>query len=64
MTLEPTDVLAGGEEENTELRDMTRRFWVGAALSVPVFILAMWHTLPSAPGLGATRSCRAGRSLF
>jgi Cu+-exporting ATPase len=49
MTLEPTDVLAGAGEENTELRNMTRRFWVGAALSVPVFILAMWHILPSAP---------------
>src|SRR5437762_5143129 len=49
MTLEPRDVVAGNEEENKELRDMTRRFWAGAALSVPVFVLAMWHLLSSAP---------------
>jgi Cu+-exporting ATPase len=49
MTLEPKSPGPGGEEENAELRDMTRRFWFGAALSAPVFILAMSHTLPSAP---------------
>ena len=34
---------AGGEddEEDPELKDMTRRFWVGAALTLPVLILAM-----------------------
>jgi len=50
MTLEPKNILAGGEEENPELRDMTRRLWVGAALSLPVFIIAMWHLFPSSPG--------------
>ena len=50
MALEPKNILAGGEEENPELRDMTRRFWVGAALSLPVFILAMGHLFPSSPG--------------
>ncbi len=49
MALEPKNAVAGGEEENTELRDMTRRFWIGAALSLPVFILAMWHLLPAMP---------------
>ena len=49
MTLEPMTGVADGEEDNAELRDMTRRFWIGAALSLPVFILAMWHMLPSAP---------------
>jgi P-type Cu+ transporter len=48
MALEPVDSL-GGEEENAELRDMTRRFWIGAVLSAPVFVLAMWHMLPSVP---------------
>jgi len=48
MTLEPKNVIAG-TEENAELRDMTRRFWIGAVLSLPVFILAMAHILPSAP---------------
>ena len=49
MTLEPKNIVAGNDEENTELRDMTRRFRIGAALSVPVLILAMWHIVPSAP---------------
>jgi P-type Cu+ transporter len=49
MALEPKNVVAGGEAENTELRDMTRRLWIGAALSLPVFILAMWHLVPSSP---------------
>lgn len=29
------------EEKNEELIDMTRRFWVSTALSIPVFLLAM-----------------------
>ena len=49
MTLEPKNVVAGGEEDNTELRDMTRRFWIGAVLSAPVFVLAMAHMIPAAP---------------
>jgi Cu+-exporting ATPase len=49
MALEPKNVVAGGEEDNAELLDMTRRFWIGAALSLPVFIVAMWHIFPNAP---------------
>jgi P-type Cu+ transporter len=49
MALEPKNAAAGDGEENTELRDMTLRFLVGAALSVPVFILAMWHMVPGSP---------------
>ena len=49
MALEPKNIVAGGEEDNAELRDMTRRFWIGAALSLPVFIVAMWHIFPNAP---------------
>jgi Cu+-exporting ATPase len=49
MALEPKNVGGGGDEENTELRDMTRRLWIGAALSLPVFLLAMGHLVPSAP---------------
>jgi Cu+-exporting ATPase len=33
--------VAGAEEDNAELRDMTRRFWVSLALTVPVVVLAM-----------------------
>ncbi len=40
MTLEP--VLATAETgESPELRDMTRRFWIGAALTLPVLALEM-----------------------
>ncbi len=47
MALEPMAVTADtADEENAELRDMTRRFWTGAVLSVPVFILAMAHLVP------------------
>ena len=49
MALEPKNVSAGGDEDNGELRDMTRRFWIGAALSLPVFIVAMAHLFPGAP---------------
>ncbi len=28
-------------EDNTELKDMTRRFWLSAALALPVFVIAM-----------------------
>lgn len=47
MALEPKTVAAGTEEENAELRDMTRRFWIGAALTLPVFLLAMAHMIPA-----------------
>jgi Cu+-exporting ATPase len=49
MSLEPKGVVPESEGENAELRDMTRRFWIGAVLSAPVFVLGMWHLLPSAP---------------
>ncbi len=39
MALEPRTV--AGEEENSELVDMTRRFQVGTVLAVPLFLLAM-----------------------
>jgi Cu+-exporting ATPase len=33
--------VAGAEEDGAELRDMTRRFWVSAALSLPLLLIAM-----------------------
>jgi P-type Cu+ transporter len=39
MTLEPRT--AAAREENPELRDMTHRFWVGVALTVPLLAVAM-----------------------
>ncbi len=50
MALEPKSMSAGSDdEENTELREMTTRFRIGTALTVPVFFLAMAHMIP---GLG------------
>jgi Cu+-exporting ATPase len=47
MALEPKLATAGtDDDENAELRDMTRRFWMGAALALPVFLLAMAHLIP------------------
>ena len=40
MELEPK-YLDAEEEDDSELRSMTLRFWVGMALSIPVFLLAM-----------------------
>jgi Cu+-exporting ATPase len=50
MALEPETVTADSAP-NPELADMTRRFWVGLALSLPVLVLEMsthlagWHLL-------------------
>ena len=38
MALVPT---AGTADDDSELRDLTRRFWIGAVLTIPLFILAM-----------------------
>lgn len=45
MALEARDVSGAGEEENRELTDMSRRFWISTALSIPVFVMAMAHDL-------------------
>ena len=45
MALEPTTV-ALTDEENPELVDMRRRFWVSVTLAVPVFLLGMSDLLP------------------
>ena len=49
MALEPRTVSAAPEDENAELRDMTRRFWIGLALSVPLLAFAMSDMLPASP---------------
>jgi Cu+-exporting ATPase len=40
MALEPRTV-AASPEENPELRDMTRRFWVSFALTAPLMVISM-----------------------
>ena len=47
MALEPETVTA--EEDTAELDSMTRRFWVGAGLSFPLFIYAMGEMIPGKP---------------
>ncbi|MGE3780780.1 MAG: heavy metal translocating P-type ATPase, partial [Pirellulaceae bacterium] len=41
MALEPVTVETSGDEEDGELVDMQRRFWIAAALSVPIFLASM-----------------------
>jgi Cu+-exporting ATPase len=47
MALEPRTV--AGDEENLELRDMTRRFWASVALSVPIIAFMISDFLPGHP---------------
>jgi Cu+-exporting ATPase len=46
MTLEPVEVAADAGP-NLELVDMSRRFWVGLALALPVFALEMGGHIPA-----------------
>src|SRR5271168_2909033 len=46
MTLEPVKA-AAEVGENHELTNMTRRFWIGSALTVPVFVLEMGGHIPA-----------------
>jgi len=48
MALEPRTVSLD-DEPSEELRDMSRRFWFSAALTSPVFLLAMSEMLPGRP---------------
>lgn len=42
-------IMVSEEEDTTELDDMTRRFWVSALLSLPLFIYAMGDLIPGRP---------------
>ncbi|MFZ0422386.1 MAG: heavy metal translocating P-type ATPase [Xanthobacteraceae bacterium] len=46
MALEPVDATAD-VGENHELTDMSRRFWVGLVLALPVFVLEMGGHIPA-----------------
>jgi len=48
MALEPRTISAS-EEENSELSDMTRRFWISVALTTPVLVLGMSDLIPGQP---------------
>jgi Cu+-exporting ATPase len=47
MALEPRIVTAN--EENPELRDMSRRFWISLALTLPLMAIEMADMLPGMP---------------
>ncbi len=47
MALEPRTVSI--DEQNPELADMSRRFWVSLVFTVPVFLLGMSEFLPGMP---------------
>jgi Cu+-exporting ATPase len=47
MALEPKVFSLDTEEDNSELRDMTRRFWICAVLTLPVFLSGMAEMLPA-----------------
>jgi Cu+-exporting ATPase len=50
MALEPEAGAAPGEDAaNPELADMSQRFWIGLALGLPVFLVAMADMLPGRP---------------
>ena len=49
MGLEARVSAAGEADENPELRDMSRRFWFAAALTVPLVIIAMGDLFPGRP---------------
>jgi P-type Cu+ transporter len=49
MVLEPRTVTVE-EAENPELRDMSRRFWISLALTVPLVLIDMAHMLPGLRG--------------
>ena len=42
-------VMVSEDEDTSELDDMSRRFWVSAALSLPLFIYAMGDLIPGRP---------------
>ena len=72
MTLEPVKATAEAGE-NYELTDMTRRFWIGFALALPVFVLEMGSHIPALgmhePGIAesldmdSVRAIHAGRPV-
>jgi Cu+-exporting ATPase len=47
MALEPREV--SGEETNPELVDMTRRFWISVALTLPILLLMVSSLIPGDP---------------
>lgn len=49
MALEPRAISGVREEDDSELRSMQRRFWVGAVLSIPLLVLSMGGMAAGSP---------------
>lgn len=49
MALERRAVEGTADDDNPELRDMTRRFWVATVFAIPLVVLAMGDLLPGRP---------------
>ncbi len=49
MTLEPRIAAHAGQDDDSELRSMQRRFWVGVGLSIPLLALSMGGMLAGSP---------------
>ena len=63
MTLEPL-VASTEAEPNAELVDMTRRFWIGLALTAPVLVLGDGRPFLQSASLASRRKRRIGFSSF
>jgi P-type Cu+ transporter len=62
MALEPRTVSVE-EEQNPELASMTRRFWVSAALTIPILVVAMADLVPGLSAVMQFASPRAWQWL-
>ena len=62
MALVPIAGTGSGETDDSELRDLTRRMWIGVVLSIPLVILAM-SPMASTICSACSRAHAAGSSL-
>ncbi len=46
MALEPKGLPADDHDDDQEIRALSQKFWIAAALTLPVFIIAMAHWVP------------------
>lgn len=49
MPLEPMQTAAEEDDDEAELRQLSRKLWIGAALALPVFLSAMAGMIPGFP---------------
>jgi len=59
MSLEPKVFDPDAPEDDGELKDMTRRFWVATAFALPVLVIAMGDMLPGKPMTSVFGEARA-----